>query len=68
MSKEEEFELIFECRCQCGDEDLEWSWSPDELRFEAECSCLKRHCLVPKSAVVQFDIDNTESDEDEDWN
>ena len=67
MPSEEDFDIMFETRCVCGEEDLEWEWVPEELKFEAECSaCLKRHYLIPKTATIQFDVDSGDAVE-EDW-
>lgn len=66
----EEFEIAFEGKCQCGDENLDWEWSQDEMCFCAECSCFKRHILTPQTAIVEIELNGDEVDlaeEEEDY-
>ena len=62
----EEFEVAFDSRCQCGGETLDWDWSPEEMCFCAECSCMKRHLLTPMTATVEVELNGDEADREED--
>ncbi len=65
-----EFEVLFEGRCQCGDEGLDWGWDDDEMSFCAECTCFKRHKLTPLTADFTIELNGDEEDlaeEEENW-
>ena len=65
-----EFEVIFEGRCQCGDEGLDWEWDTDEMRFCADCTCFKRHVLTPLTATVNVEENGDEdalAEEEAEW-
>lgn len=65
-----EFEVVFEGRCQCGDEGLDWEWDPDEMRFCSECTCFKSHKLTPLTAKVTVELNGDEpeiAEEQDSW-
>lgn len=61
----EEFEIVYDARCRCGDEPLDWEWEPDNMRFICECSCFKLHKLIPTEANISVEASVDEEIEEE---
>ena len=58
------FDAIYEAPSPCCGESLHWEWDENELRFDAECECMKRYQLAPITAQVEHDSEEFESDDE----
>ena len=56
----DDFDIIFESPSPCCGEVLSWEWDEPELRFGAECGCMKRYHLRPITALVEHDAEDFE--------
>ena len=58
------FDTVYEATSSCCGEALHWEWDDSELRFDAECECMKRYTLTPQTAQVEHDSEEFESDDE----
>ena len=60
----DDFDVTFESPSPCCGESLNWEWEDTELRFEAECGCMKRYHLRPLTALIEHDAEDFEDYDD----
>lgn len=59
-----DFDVQFEAPSTCCGDALEWTWDSTELKFHAECSCMRRYHLQPLTCLLELDDEGFEDYDD----